>query len=209
MLPLFEHAWHVWHHRRFGCARDMFEQIVMIDTLRNRPSAVFAGGMFSECCERQTESHACNHIHLLSEAQREVFHFLSLDVVVVLFFSGFLQRRVTKCVHLLSLAWPTSSIKQTKLTHTEVAHRLNFRVCSVWMLDSDVNLWWKQGCIKSSFTYICDRSIALRKTPSAVYIINSELDLYTGPRKGQCPVACMCWMYSHSWITLQCWNWPL
>ncbi len=34
-----------WHHRRFGCARDMFEQIVMIDTLRNRPSAVFAGGI--------------------------------------------------------------------------------------------------------------------------------------------------------------------
>ncbi len=54
-----------------------------------------------------------------------------------------------KCVHLLGLAWPTSSKKQTKLTQTEVAHRLNFRVCSVWMLDSDVNLWWKQGCIKS------------------------------------------------------------
>lgn len=137
---------------RFDCGKDVFEQIVMIDTLWNknkRPSAVFGGGivqwlLWMTVREPRLRSHdstpavwgtawsltfpgtwcRCCFIFLRVPAEKSLEH-----------------------LHLFSLTWLTSSKKETN------CHKLRlltgFRVCSIWMLDSDINLQLKQGCIKS------------------------------------------------------------
>lgn len=76
-------------------------------------------------------------------------------------------------LHLFSLTWPTSSKKETNWHKMRLL--TGFRVCSIWMLDSDVRA--RMHKIIIYIHYICDRSIALRITSSTVYIIK----LWTGP----------------------------
>ncbi len=100
-----------WHHRRFGCARDMFEQIVMIDTLRNRPSAVFAGGIVQWLLwmtdrEPRLWSHDSTPA-VWGTAWSLIFPVTWCRCCFILLRVP--AEKSLERVHLFSLAWPTSS----------------------------------------------------------------------------------------------------